>query len=84
MGTMIILAIVITADMELAWVSISTQIKTMSRTLEIYPDTKEKDIVSFAEKWVELEIAMWNQMSQTQRLHVFSHRRCLNFFKEKI
>jgi hypothetical protein len=35
--------------------------------VECYSATKNKDIVSFGSKWVELENIIWSEVTQTQK-----------------
>jgi hypothetical protein len=64
-------------------------------TVELYSATKKNKIVSFAGKWMEMEIIMSKEISQTQKdkYHVFSHmgNLCIffkvaegNYFEESV
>jgi RNase P/RNase MRP subunit p30 len=43
-------------------------------TMEYYSAIKKKEIMSFAEKWIELEMILWSEISQVQKdkYHMFS------------
>ena len=42
--------------------------------MECYSGMKNKDIMNFAEKWVQLETNNWNEETQAQKdMHVCTH-----------
>jgi hypothetical protein len=42
--------------------------------MELYSATKKNEILSFATKWMELEIIILSEGSEGQKLHVLPHR----------
>jgi hypothetical protein len=44
-------------------------------TIDYYSALKKNEIMSFAEKWMELEVIMLSEISQTQKdkYHIFAH-----------
>ena len=46
---------------------------------------KNKDIMNFAEKWVQLETNIWNEVTQAQKdMHVCTHLQVNNNHKYRI
>ena len=46
---------------------------------------KNKDIMNFAEKWVQLETNIWNEVTQAQKvMHVHTHLQVNNNHKYRI
>ena len=48
-------------------------------------DIKNKDIMNFVEKWVQLETNIWNEVTQAQKdMHVHTHLQVNNNHKYRI
>lgn len=50
-------------------------------TMEFYLAIKQNEIITFARKWINLEIIMLSEVSQTQTnisLHIFLHMQNLD------
>ena len=46
---------------------------------------KNKDVMNFAEKWVQLETNIWNEVTQAQKvMHVHTHLQVNNNHKYRI
>ena len=53
--------------------------------MECYSGMKNKDIMNFAEKWVQLETNIWNEVTQAQKdMHVCTHLQVNNNHKYRI
>ena len=53
--------------------------------MECYSAIKNKDIMNFAEKWVQLETNNWNEETQAQKdMHVCTHLQVNNNHKYRI